>query len=88
VSAADFGRPLPAVVTLDDLAALNVADRFGHRFEMSPEGALSITPLADSGHAQILSELIGGDGTYEATTKIPLAWLLRTDPAEHGISQD
>jgi Uma2 family endonuclease len=57
MSAEAFGRYLPAVVTLDDLAAMNAADRFGHRYELSPEGALSVMPPADSEHAAIASRL-------------------------------
>jgi Uma2 family endonuclease len=48
---------MPAVVTLRDLAAMNAADQYGHRYEMSPEGALSIMPPPDSGHAEIASRL-------------------------------
>jgi Uma2 family endonuclease len=57
MSAEAFGRHLPAVVTLDDLAAMNAADRFGHRYELSPEAALSVIPPADSEHAAIASRL-------------------------------
>ena len=57
MSAEAFGRYLPAVVTLDDLAAMNAADRYGHRYELSPEGALSVMPPADSEHAAIASRL-------------------------------
>lgn len=57
MSAETFGRHFPAVVTLDDLAAMNAADRFGHRFELSPEGALSVMPPPDSEHAAIASRL-------------------------------
>jgi hypothetical protein len=38
------GRHMPAVVTLDDLAAMTDADSYGHRYEMSPQGALSVMP--------------------------------------------
>jgi Uma2 family endonuclease len=51
-----YGR-LPAVVTLDDLAAMNNADQHGHRFELSPEGALSVMPPPDSEHAAIASRI-------------------------------
>jgi Uma2 family endonuclease len=51
-----YGR-LPAVVTLEDLAAMNTADQHGHRFELSPEGALSVMPPPDSDHAAIASRL-------------------------------
>lgn len=57
MSAEAFGRYLPAVVTLDDLAAMNAADPFGHRYELSPEGALSVMPPADSERAAIASRL-------------------------------
>ncbi len=57
MSAEAFGRYLPAVVTLDDLAAMNAADRHGHRYELSPERALSIMPPPDSEHAAIASRL-------------------------------
>jgi len=58
MSAEAFGRHLPAVVTLDDLAAMNAADPFGHRYELSPEGALSVMPPADSEHAAIASRIL------------------------------
>ncbi|WP_233624989.1 Uma2 family endonuclease [Actinoplanes sp. ATCC 53533] len=54
-----IGVHLPAVVTLDDLAAMNRASKYGHRFELSPEGALSVTPLPDSEHAAVASRLVG-----------------------------
>ncbi len=41
---------MPAVVTLDDLAAMNAADPNGHRCETSPEGVLSVVPPPDSEH--------------------------------------
>ncbi|WP_236029308.1 Uma2 family endonuclease [Paractinoplanes lichenicola] len=69
MSAASVGRHMPAVVTLDDLAAMNAADPNGHRYETSPEGVLSVWPVADFEHAQIASRLF--------------AWLLMTGwPAE------
>jgi Uma2 family endonuclease len=57
MSVETYGR-LPAVVTLDDLAAMNTADQHGHRFELSPEGALSVMPPPDSEHAAIASRLL------------------------------
>lgn len=57
MSAEAFGKYLPAVVTLDDLAELNTVDRYGHRYELSPEGALSVMPPPDSEHAAIASRL-------------------------------
>jgi len=58
MTAEAFAKQLPAVVTLDDLAAMNAFDEHGHRYEMSPEGALSIMPPADSEHAGIASRLL------------------------------
>ena len=49
---------MPPVVTLDDLAAMIVGDSYGHRYEMSPEGALSVLPPPDSEHAAIASRLL------------------------------
>jgi Uma2 family endonuclease len=57
MSAEAVGRHFPAVVTLDDLAAMNAADQNGHRYELSPQGALSVIPPPDSGHAAIASRL-------------------------------
>jgi len=57
MSAETVGSQFPAVVTLDDLAAMNAADRFGHRYELSPEGALSVMPPPDSEHAAIASRI-------------------------------
>lgn len=57
MSAETVGMHMPAMVTLDDLAAMNAADQNGHRYETSPEGVLSVMPPADSEHAQIASRL-------------------------------
>jgi Uma2 family endonuclease len=58
MTAQAFGGHLPAVVTLDDLVAMMEADQYGHRYELSPEGALSIAPPRDSEHAAIASRLL------------------------------
>jgi Uma2 family endonuclease len=42
---------MPAVLTLDDLAVLNDVDQSGHRYELSPEGVLSIMPPPGLQHA-------------------------------------
>ena len=57
MSAEAVGMHMPAVVTLGDLAAMNAADPFGHRYETSPEGVLSVMPPPDSEHATIASRL-------------------------------
>ena len=58
MSAEQVGLYMPPVVTLDDLAAMIASDRFGHRYETSPEGALSVMPPPDSEHAAIASRLL------------------------------
>jgi Uma2 family endonuclease len=59
MSAEAVGEHMPALVGLDDLAAMNAADMHGHRYEISPEGALSVMPPADSEHAVIATRLMG-----------------------------
>jgi Uma2 family endonuclease len=49
---------MPAVVTLDDLAAMIMADRHGHRYETCPGGTLWVMPPTDSEHAAIASRLL------------------------------
>lgn len=58
MSADAVGRHMPSVVTLDDLAAMIAADTYGHRYEISPEGALSVMQPPDSEHAAIASRLL------------------------------
>ena len=58
MSAETVGMHMPPVVTLDHLAAMITADPHGHRYEMSPEGALSVMPPPDSEHAAIASRLL------------------------------
>src|SRR3954447_17239350 len=57
MSAESVGMHMPSVVTLDDLPAMIAADPHGHRYEISPEGALSVLPPPDSKHAAIASRL-------------------------------
>jgi Uma2 family endonuclease len=57
VSARAFGAEMPAHVTLDDVASMAAADE-NHRYELSPEGALSITPPADPEHALLVMRMI------------------------------
>jgi len=49
---------MPAVITLDDLAAMISADTHGRRYETSPEGVLSVVPPPDSEHAVIATRLM------------------------------
>ena len=57
MTAETVGRHMPPVVTLDDLAAMMAADRYGHRYEMSSGGGVSIMPPPDSEHAEIATLL-------------------------------
>jgi Uma2 family endonuclease len=47
---------MPAVITLDDVAAMASADEH-HRYELSREGVLSIVPPATPEHALVVSRL-------------------------------
>lgn len=58
MSADAVGRHMPAVATLDDLTAMIAADPYGHRYELSPEGVLSIMPRADGEHALIATRIM------------------------------
>jgi Uma2 family endonuclease len=51
------GRHMPAVVTLDDLTAMMSADQH-HRYEISPDGVLSIIPSPGYLHAIIATRLM------------------------------
>jgi Uma2 family endonuclease len=59
MTAESFGSHMPATLTLDDLAVMAAADEHGHRYEMSPEGVVSIMPPAGVAHAIIASKLLG-----------------------------
>ncbi|GAA3453390.1 hypothetical protein GCM10018962_52230 [Dactylosporangium matsuzakiense] len=47
---------MPTHVTLDDLARMAATDE-NHRYELSPEGVLSVTPPADREHARLVSRI-------------------------------
>ncbi|MFC7549338.1 Uma2 family endonuclease [Plantactinospora sp. GCM10030261] len=57
MSAEAVGMHMPPVVTLADVAAMNAADPYGHRYETSPEGVLSVMPPPDVEHATIASRI-------------------------------
>src|SRR2546423_11243318 len=57
MSAGAVGEHMPSIITLDDLAAMITGDPYGHRYETSPEGALSVMPPPDSEHAASASRL-------------------------------
>ncbi len=56
VSAETVGRHMPAMLTLDDLTAMMVADGH-HRYEISPEAVLSVMPPPGYAHAIIATRL-------------------------------
>jgi Uma2 family endonuclease len=51
------GRHMPPVITLDDLIAMMAADEH-HRYEISPEGVLSVMPPTGYTHAIIATRLM------------------------------
>lgn len=57
MSADVIGKAMPARVGLDDLAEMNAFDKYGHRYETSSEGMLSVMPPPDSEHAVIATRL-------------------------------
>ena len=56
MSAETVGWRMPPVLTLDDLTAMMAADEF-HRYEISPEGILSVMPPPGFDHALIANRL-------------------------------
>lgn len=56
MGAETVGAAMPTQVTLDDLAAMAAADE-NHRYELSPEGLLSVIPPADPDHALLVSRI-------------------------------
>src|SRR5690242_16845472 len=72
-SSAVVGRNMPAVASLDDLTAMMATDRHGHRYEVSPEGVLSVRPPDEYAHAVIATRLVG--------------WLLAADVPADRVTQ-
>lgn len=56
MSAEAVGAGMPTQVTLDDLAVMAATDE-NHRYELSPEGVLSVVPPADPEHALLVSRM-------------------------------
>src|SRR6266568_2168362 len=54
-----FTVRLPFDLTLDDVAEMNETDEQGRRFELSPEGVLSVMPPSGVEHAKIATRLVG-----------------------------
>jgi Uma2 family endonuclease len=64
---------MPPVITLEDLAAMNDADEYGHRYETSPEGVLSVVPPPDLGHGIIATRLMA----WFITAGLPLEQIVQ-----------
>ena len=58
MNAEAFVKSLPPVVMLKHLAGLIEADEDGNRYELSPEGVVTITPPPDAEHAGIATDLL------------------------------
>lgn len=56
MSAATVGAEMPPQVGLDELAQMAAADE-NHRYELSPEGVLSVMPPADPDHALLVTRI-------------------------------
>ncbi|MEV4704552.1 Uma2 family endonuclease [Actinoplanes sp. NPDC049316] len=72
MSAEAVGAQMPTQITLDDLAEMAAADE-NHRYELSPEGVLSVVPPADPDHALLVSRMFAwflthGYGPEEVVT--------------------
>ena len=61
------------VLTLDGLAVMNSTDTHGYRYELSPEGALSVMPPPDVVHAFIATRI--------------MAWLLAAGYKANQVAQ-
>ncbi|HET9516371.1 MAG TPA: Uma2 family endonuclease [Actinoplanes sp.] len=57
MSAQAFGAKMPTHLTLNDVANMAAADE-NHRYELSPEGVLSVMPPADPEHALLVTRMI------------------------------
>ncbi|MDG4772863.1 Uma2 family endonuclease [Solwaraspora sp. WMMD792] len=57
MSSEAVGRHMPPIVSLDDLTAMMAADEH-HRYEISPDGVLSIMPPPGYAHAIIATRLM------------------------------
>ncbi len=56
MAAEDVGKHMPAPIGLQDLALMAAADE-RHRYELSADGVLSVSPLPSPGHAMLVSRL-------------------------------
>jgi Uma2 family endonuclease len=88
-----WARPLPSTVWVglkDCLLAVEIVSPSSEMMDQLiklREYAKAGIPrywIVDRDPAQTVTQhILGADGTYEMSAKIPLAWLLQSDPAEH-----
>src|SRR3569833_826200 len=91
MSAESVGRHMPETVTLDDLAAMMDADPVGRRYELSPEGVLTVMPLPTIGHVVISTKLrfwLGKGWPQEQIGQAPGLWIPGDDGARGGRLPD
>ena len=84
MSSEAFASHLPAVVTLDDLTAMMAADEH-HRFELSPEGVLSIMPPPGYAHAIIATRLMVWLASKVSAERLAQAVGLRITGRNSGV---
>jgi len=85
MSAEAVGRHMPPIVTLDDLTAMMTADGH-HRYEISPEGVLSVMPPPGYAHAIIATRLmVSLAAAGVQADRIPQAVGLRIPGRDGGV---
>jgi Uma2 family endonuclease len=84
MSSEAVGRYMPAEVTLDDLTAMMAADEH-HRYEISPEGVLSIMPPPGYTHAIIATRLMVWLATGVPAERLAQAVGLRIPGRDGGL---
>ncbi len=91
-----WARPQPAGVWLDATGLVLVVeivskgseaiDKFAKVAEYAAAGIPQYWVVARDAAQTVTMHLLATDGTYEVAAKVPLAWLLQTRPADHGLS--
>jgi Uma2 family endonuclease len=85
MSAESVGRHMPETVTLDDLAAMMESDPVGRRYELSPEGVLTVMPPPTIGHVVTSTKLmfwLGEGWPKEQIGQAPGLWIPGDDGAK------
>ncbi len=80
-----FAGQIPIEVTVDDVLALNERDA-GHRYELSPEGVLTVSPVPGRAHARVASRLaVWLSQTYGTDRVLQVVGLSITTRAGSGL---